>query len=321
MNIERADQITIATSISPGNIEAQQKTIATWTELGFRTLSLNIPEEITHLNDFFPKVTFVSVDRHAATLAGKPLVYLDDMLLALQESASSICGIVNSDIYFSTDKEFLQFIAVTAENGFVFGSRHEVASFFSEDSVEYGAGFDYFFFDKKLASLYPQSRFALGAPWWDYWFPLVPILKGAAVKLLVSPVAYHVKHDTNWSKTLYEEMSLEFFNLLTSSDLLEKANPDIRAAVERANKQPDLGALSLFILYYLKDKADKIAFLRKADAGKSAEISLHEKQNLLDFLSFYQAQFEQMLELIMDRETDRVNLIEMINCLEKQIIK
>ena len=36
-------------------------------------------------------------------------------------------------------------------------------------------------------------------PFWDHWFPLIPILNGHTVKKLISPIARHVTHPNSWS--------------------------------------------------------------------------------------------------------------------------
>jgi hypothetical protein len=43
----------------------------------------------------------------------------------------------------------------------------------------------------------------MGMPFWDYWMPLVTLLKGMPLKTFTSPVALHVHHDTRWDDTIY----------------------------------------------------------------------------------------------------------------------
>ena len=52
--------------------------------------------------------------------------------------------------------------------------------------------------NKEILNAYPPSSFHVGAPWWDIWAPLLPILMGYKVKKLVTPIAYHVKHEAVW---------------------------------------------------------------------------------------------------------------------------
>ena len=40
-------------------------------------------------------------------------------------------------------------------------------------------------------------------PFWDYWLPLMALLKGRPLKALLSPIALHVAHETRWDNTIY----------------------------------------------------------------------------------------------------------------------
>ena len=50
---------------------------------------------------------------------------------------------------------------------------------------------------------FADSPFCVGMPFWDYWMPLVALLKGRPLKALRSPVALHIAHETRWDDTIY----------------------------------------------------------------------------------------------------------------------
>ena len=202
--------LIIATSIYPGNFEGQQSAVASWKRLGCSIISVNVKAEIDQLSDVFPDIDFMEVARSAAPLTGKNHVYLDDVLVVLKNSGAPICGIVNSDVILTDDPAFFQLLESEAPNSLVFGQRLDVNSPTSREGDVYTWGFDYFFFDRRFAGIYPNSDLCLGAPWWDYWVPLVPLLLNKSVKLLISPVAYHPKHDIKWSKDLWFSFGHKF---------------------------------------------------------------------------------------------------------------
>lgn len=206
--------VTIATSIAPFNIPHQQSAVRTWLDLGFSVVSLNIEDEIKTLQESFPDISFQPVARDGKALAGRPFVYFDDVIGALKRAETTVCGIINSDIHLNAGSEFLDFILNEAKDAFVFGSRIDVQSFGALDGKENRWGFDLFFFSQDFTQIYPKSQFCLGVPWWDYWAPLVPTLKGLPVKLLVSDVGVHLLHENNWSIELYQKMGDHCLNLV-----------------------------------------------------------------------------------------------------------
>ena len=161
-------------------------------------LSLNVAEEIAVLQPEFPDVRFVAAERTASARAGRPLVYLDDLLAALVATGRAVVGIVNSDVSLRADRVFADYVAREARGAFLFGSRVDVDTPESESGEVFEGGYDFFFFDRRLAGMYPKTDYSIGLPWWDYWAPMVPALNGVPLKRLTTPVAFHVRHDLNW---------------------------------------------------------------------------------------------------------------------------
>ncbi len=93
--------ITIATSIAPFNIEIQTKCIESWKNQNCGVVSVNSRDEIKSLKKDFPFVSFVESRRDGLKLTGRPLIFLDDIIEALKNRDSGICGIMNSDIFLS----------------------------------------------------------------------------------------------------------------------------------------------------------------------------------------------------------------------------
>lgn len=198
---ETCASLTIATTISPsGDLQNQQKAIASWLDMGFRVISVNPASELSKLKPFFSGVDFVPTWRDAAGKFERSFVYFDDILAALTASGSDICGIINSDIHLVGDG-LASFISHQAEHAFLFGARLDVKSLDEQEKCTWFNGFDYFFFKREIIELYPPEEFCLGLPWWDYWAVLVPIAKGIPVKRIVTPIAYHLFHHSRYNLT------------------------------------------------------------------------------------------------------------------------
>jgi len=199
----------------PVRIEAQQGAINSWLSLGFDVVSVNVPGEVEYLRAEFPAVRFATIVRPESGQNERPNVAINDILPLLAAASGRICGIVNSDISFRVGNDFLAFIEENAAEGMVFGSRIDVDSDNHESGREYCLGFDYFFFDKNLIPLFPATIFSLGMPYWDYWLPMTLLLKGVRVKRLISPIAFHISHHSDWDKHL-EQFGSKFLEALES---------------------------------------------------------------------------------------------------------
>ncbi|MBU1191898.1 MAG: sulfotransferase [Gammaproteobacteria bacterium] len=203
--------ITVATSIAPKGIEKQQRAIASWLALGFRAVSLNTADEIAQLQVHFPQVEFITVGRDGTQLAGKPYVFLDDVLGYLRNASSDrICGIVNSDIILRASADLISYIWHEADGALVYGSRVDIQSADDAEGSLYHRGFDFFFFDRNAIGKLPKTNFMLGVPWWDYWVPVGFQLAGVPIKRLDSRIAYHVWHTTNYSTEILLKFGREF---------------------------------------------------------------------------------------------------------------
>jgi len=213
------DAVVIVTSIAPKNQEKQRVAIDSWQALGFSVVSLNIQSEIDQLQPLYQNVLFHAVTRDAHSEAGRPLVYLDDMLLYLRQHGTKIGGIVNSDICLKADSNFRFFIAQESVNSLVFGNRINLPSIddvylqsldWIDNTVgKYEHGFDYFFFDTSIIDLYPTDTFCIGMPWWDYWMPAALFPTNVNLKFLDSRVAYHVVHPTNFSDLAWRKYGMK----------------------------------------------------------------------------------------------------------------
>lgn len=190
--------ITIATSLVPGrDLDNQRKAISSWQNIGFKVVSINAPDEIAQLHNYFDDVQFVRAERDARDKFGTPYIYLDDVLGYLAANGGQVCGIVNSDIHFLKE-EFYPFINHAAINSFVYGSRVNVDDLDNLNGELDSFGFDYFFFDKQVIPYFPPSEFCIGLPSWDHWVVSIPLFYRIPLKAVVTHHAYHIRHPINW---------------------------------------------------------------------------------------------------------------------------
>jgi len=249
--------VTVATSLAPVNVEKQVETLKSWQRIGLNILSVNNAEEIKLLAPNFKMVNFIEAQRDASNMAGKPFVYLDEVLHFLEKTDAETCGIINSDILLSGDDSVLDFIVEKSKKALVFGSRIDVDAIHDLNGEEYFGGFDFFFFDKEIIRLYPKTDFCLGLPWWDYWLPLVPIINGVPVRRLVTPFAYHVKHQQNWQQQFFEDFGRRLAEYVCRESRSKKFDQELEKCLSYVD-EPEILNFCKCILSYLKNFPEHI---------------------------------------------------------------
>lgn len=259
-------EITVATSIAPGNTSSQRIAIASWLELGLKVVSLNIQDEIDVLAPEFPAVSFVPASRSALHLAGRPYVYFDDILQALFNSGSEICGIINSDIVLSQRIDIVGYVRKLASDKLLYASRTDVSDINDEIGKIYPYGFDVFFFPRKLALEYPVSEFCLGVPWWDYWALIVPVAKGFPIIELIGSIAFHVRHEVKWDRNLHGSFCRSLLDCVQKSGLLADVTEEPLQRLLPAYEENNYFLISLLYLQYIQHHA-QVADLDTATGG------------------------------------------------------
>jgi tetratricopeptide (TPR) repeat protein len=231
------NKITLITTLAPKDLEKQKMAVASWKEVGFHVISLNCIDEINLLESHFPDISFIEATRDAREIAGKPYVYFDDILSALWKSESKVCGIINSDIILNVTVNFHEYIFQESINSFVYGSRVDLKEIDSTTGKFYEFGFDVFFFDRNIIPLFPKSDFCLGLPWWDYWIVTLPLTRHATLKKIISPIALHLWHKTNYDNKYWVNYGQSFISFLERKHLISANQKFFLDGVEEQNSK------------------------------------------------------------------------------------
>jgi len=208
----------LATSLVPGADRAlQTAAVQSWRDAGFTVMSVNGAAEIATLTRDYPHVTFVTAPTTAEKLAGKPVPYIHDLMKSLRAAcvahgaslADCTVGIINADIHFRMPAQATAALLASARDAVVLGPRVDVATQAALDAFRpsghetYSVGYDYFLMSGNVLADFNDSPFCLGMPFWDYWLPLIALLKGRPLKTMLAPVALHVGHETRWDHSIY----------------------------------------------------------------------------------------------------------------------
>jgi len=198
-------QIVVATSFPPQLVRSNvgrpfedydRLCLRSWLECGFRVLAVNDADEIPPLKARYPHVEFVAAPRNAKPVWGRGTPYIADILALLAQQPEPVLGIINSDLLFEPVLAWQQLRGLVPKKTLVTGQRYDVRSLAGGALHVYVPGFDYFFFDHAAAEwLAKETRpFAMGQPWWDYWFPLSLALAGYEIMCLRRPAVLHLVH-------------------------------------------------------------------------------------------------------------------------------
>jgi hypothetical protein len=199
--------ITIATSLAPGRKDkVQADALASWRQVGFEIISVNAEREIAALKDDFADVVFIAAPRTGEKVAGKPVPMIVDMLRAARQAGGKLVGVINADIVLRPVPGLVDVLAQNTTGSLVMLPRVDVsdtADFRPKGDEKFSVGYDGFFIDAGLVDQIPDSPFCLGMPFWDYWLPMIALLKDWPLKTIAAPVALHAQHDTKWDQAIY----------------------------------------------------------------------------------------------------------------------
>jgi hypothetical protein len=259
--------IVVATSIPPNVVRHengrdvghayQRHCIESWIEAGFRVLSLNFPDEIPELAPCYPMVHFIAVNRDKSGMVfGHKTPLLSELLGVLSKQKEEIVGIINADIFLEA-KDWTSVIRESVQGAIAVAHRADVTSCGFTDCTVYRYGYDLFFFERNEIPEDIPRPFALGLPWWDYWLPIAFIIRGLRVNMITSPIAFHLKHPTNFNARSFRYMCMEFAESILESIAARSGAiaPDLFPVIRLCRKLVSGPAIFEKVLPYLLVRA------------------------------------------------------------------
>jgi GT2 family glycosyltransferase/tetratricopeptide (TPR) repeat protein len=283
---ETGGRVTIATSIAPKDLAKQKRAIQSWLDLGFEVLSLNVDRELKRLQPEFPGVRFVCARRNGSKLAGKPYVFVDDVMAALKQAGGEIVGIVNSDIMLRSGSRLLDDLSREAAGCLLYGSRVDVENIEDSEGRLYHRGFDFFFFDRKIIDQLAKTSFMLGVPWWDYWLPYAVMERGVPVKRIETPLAYHLRHAINYNLDHLVRFGEEFVARCGDAPFVGL----YRQCAGQSFEKGSFSVLSDGALDYLARHSERLCLHQPLPACADAELRQADRPKISAIVSTYNSE-------------------------------
>ncbi|MDR2695948.1 MAG: hypothetical protein LBC79_06170 [Deltaproteobacteria bacterium] len=210
-------KVTLATSLPPHEIENSRRAVDSWLALGFQVISLNTEAECRALGAHFPRVRFCRCEDTARRHTGKDHQYVDALLDALAEYGDEVCAVVNADAAMQGGRKAWAHMAQAAAADFVFASRVNLRSLDYREGHLYHGGFDGFLFPKTFLARVPRTRFIIGQPFWDIFFPSCARLAQIHTQYVYSPALLHKTHALHWNEELFIHLGFHLLELFAPS--------------------------------------------------------------------------------------------------------
>lgn len=187
------DDLIIVTSLSSkkNHLISQPICLYNWKKSGFKIYSVNTSEEIKYFKHIYPEVDEWIQNDDLSTAFKEPSQKINNLLNVATITNKSIL-LINSDIEIYADREIMTKSASI-------GIRNNYNKFHKKSHIE-PEGLDIFILTPETVKLIPQSDFAIGRPFWDYY--IAYILNDSNLEIdLISDIFYHKNHSINWNNS------------------------------------------------------------------------------------------------------------------------
>jgi hypothetical protein len=220
--------ITLYTSLSPTQLETSILAVNSWLRNGFHVVSMNSKNEIIKFHKLLKNVHFIEnpliparvrlpawppglspawppiLSPAAATNADAPPL-LDTVLK--QVPLNEIFGLINGDILLNISESYIHNLI---KDRLLLGQRVDVDNYNLTVGKIFSNGFDYFFLNSNMLTFLPASKFQLGRPAWDYWFPY-KLQQAVKSFRITDHIAYHKKHVHKWNQNHYKQFCNDLY--------------------------------------------------------------------------------------------------------------
>jgi len=156
----------------------------------------------------YPDVKFVPTTRTGSILFKAPYALISAMVDYAREAGEDRVLLINSDIVMHDPRGDLSKYQEDMD-AVVIANRHDHDGDGSRIS-RYDYGFDAFLLSKQHFDLFPQTLFAMGQTWWDYWIPYRFIKAGVRVVTVKEPLFLHKRHRVQYDQKEWERMTQHF---------------------------------------------------------------------------------------------------------------
>jgi hypothetical protein len=220
--------------------EYQQRCIESWHRTGFEPISVNSATE-----SYSHAVRRITVSRDSSAVTGRPTVFLDDLLaVASTEARGGPVVLMNGDLLIRPGTALASNIRRLRPGEFMFSRRIDIARPDQTNGMPFRLGYDFFAGHADDLSGLSGEGMVFGAPWWDYYLPLMMFAQGCRI-YQSEPAVLHLAHEVQWLEG-WEELGYRFLAEIRARVTNESFRSQLDDAVHRRSGHP-LSDLKYFV--------------------------------------------------------------------------
>ena len=170
----------------------------------------------------------IPVDRDASAVTGRPNVFLADLLAVASQQGDGPVLAMNADLLMRPGTELVAAVRELRPGEFLFSRRMDIERPDQTIGIPYIPGIDLIAAHSKDIAKVPDGGMVFGAPWWDYYLPLVMFAQGCRI-LQTEPAVLHLMHEIQWWRA-WEELGHRFISEMRG----QVANETFRSRLDDA---------------------------------------------------------------------------------------
>lgn len=203
--------------LKPRNIKA----LESWKRAGLKVISVNSTGEAERIGTGV--VDEFAICDDLPSEFEKKTQYIHNMLHLASEFGKSVL-LINSDIEILGSNEILRELE---PDEVVVGIRTNYTGDYQKPALELW-GLDVFYMSNEIARNAPKAVYAIGVPFWDYWFPWVLQKERRRLDWIGAPVFWHERHPVAWTQEDWfkgREWFEETYDLSINWEMWRKRQP------------------------------------------------------------------------------------------------
>jgi hypothetical protein len=193
VNQPKIEQAVVVTSLIPRACRQQSAAVNSWHNHGFEVVSVNTPEEIETTRFLYPQVDRWIAESDLPPHYGKKTQWIHRLIQVSLELSKDV-WIINSDCLLIGDQSITR-AAMSRGPAIIPRFNYERSL---DDAEQEQWGLDAFYLPKDLAAQIPETCYAIGIPFWDYWLAWW-LEQRRRISWVGAKILYHKSHPLRWS--------------------------------------------------------------------------------------------------------------------------
>jgi len=152
----------------------------------------------------------IPVRRDASAITGRAHVFLADLLAVVStEARGRPFVLMNADLVIPSTSALADRLSQIRPGEFIFSRRIDIDQPGQADGVAPRWGYDFFAGHADDISELPNAGMVFGAPWWDYFLPLLMFMQGCRI-YQIKPAVLHLNHTERWNWVAWKTLGQRF---------------------------------------------------------------------------------------------------------------